>query len=127
VKTFRWRQWLVLAVFLLIVGFTAFKAVHTARAVIYWKPHRDEPIRGWMSVGYVAHSYHVPPYVLHQALGLPLTPLDKRPLRNIAKMQHRSMDEIRAILQNAIIHARPPYPPPPPPPPDQSPDQGKSP
>jgi hypothetical protein len=122
-KTFRWQQWLVLAVFLIIVGFTAFKAVHTARAVIYWKAHPDEPIRGWMSIGYVAHSYHVPPHVLFLALGLPLTPPEKRPLRDIAKMQHRSMDEIRAILHNAIIHARPPYPPPP----DQSPDRERSP
>jgi hypothetical protein len=123
-KAFRWHQWLVVAVFLLVAGFTAFKAVHMTRAVIYWQAHRDEPIRGWMNVGYVAHSYRVPPHVLYLALGLPQKPLDKRPLREIAKVQHRSMDEIRAILQDAIIHARPPYPPPPPP--DQSPDQARS-
>jgi hypothetical protein len=124
VRTFRWQQWLVVAMFLLIAGFTTFKAVHMARDVIYWQAHRDEPIRGWMSVGYVAHSYRVPPYVLYLALGLPPKPPDKRPLREIADMRHRSMDEIRAVLQNAIIHARPTYPPPPP---EQSPDQGASP
>ena len=125
VKAFRWQQWLVLAVFLLIAGFTAFKAVHTVREVRYWHAHRDEPIRGWMSVGYVAHSYRVPPHVLYLALGLPHKPPDKRPLHEIAKAQHRSMDEIRAILEDAIVHARPPYPPPLPP--DQSTDQGRSP
>jgi hypothetical protein len=125
VKSFRWHQWLIVALFLLVAGFTAFKAVHVARDVIYWQKHRDEPIRGWMSVGYVAHSYRVPPHVLFLALGLPHKPPDKRPLREIAKMQHRSIDQIRAILQDAIIHARPPYPPPPPP--DQSPDQARSP
>ncbi len=124
VRTFRWQQWLVVAMFLLIAGFTAFKAVHMAREVIYWQVHREEPIRGWMSVGYVAHSYRVPPYVLYLALGLPPKPPDRRPLREIADRQHRSMDEIRAVLQNAIIHARPPYPPPPP---EQSPEQGASP
>jgi hypothetical protein len=118
-KTFRWQQWLVVAMFLLAAGFTAFKTVHTARKVIYWQTHHDEPIHGWMSVGYVAHSYRVPPYVLSLALGLPHKPPDKRPLREIADMQHRSMEEISAVLQNAIIHARPPYPPPPPSPPDQ--------
>ena len=123
VRTFRWQQWLVVALFLLISGFTAFNAVQTIREVIYWQAHRDEPIHGWMSVGYVAHSYRVPPYILYRALGLPHKPPDKRPLRQIAAMQHRSMDEIRAVLQTAIIHARPPYPPPPPSPPDQGPDQ----
>jgi len=47
--------------------------------------------------------------VLYQALGLPHTRPDKRPLREIAKAQNMSMDEIRAVLQDAIIHARPPY------------------
>ena len=118
VRAFRWQQWLVVTMFVFIAGFTAFKALHMAREVIYWKAHSDEQIHGWMSVGYVAHSYHVPPYVLYLALGLPQKSPDKRPLRQIAAMQHRSMDEIRAVLQDAIIHARPPYPPP-----DQSPNQ----
>jgi hypothetical protein len=121
-KAFRWQQWLVLAMFLLVAGFTGFKAVRMARKVTYWKAHRDEPIRGWMNVGHVAHSYRVPPGVLYQALGLP-EKADKRPLREIAKVQHRSVDEIRAILQNAIIHARAPQSQPP----DQSPDAGRSP
>ena len=66
-----------------------------------------------MTVGYVAHSYRVPRHILYQALGLPYNPPDKRPLRVIAKSQNRSMDQIRAILQDEIAHARPPYPPPP--------------
>jgi membrane protein DedA with SNARE-associated domain len=108
VRTFRWQQWLFVAMFLLVAGFTAFKAVHAAREVIYWQAHRDEAIRGWMSVGYVAHSYRVPPEVLYLALVLPHNQPDKRPLRKIAHMQHRSMDEISAVLQNAIIHDRTP-------------------
>jgi hypothetical protein len=123
-RTFRWQQWLVVAMFLLIAGFTTFKAVHMAREVIYWQAHHDEPIHGWMSVGYVAHSYRVPPYVLYLALDLPPKLPDKRPLREIAGMQHRSMDQIIAVLQNAIIHARLPYPPPLP---EQSLEQGASP
>jgi len=108
VRTFRWQQWLVVAMFLLIAGFTAFKAVYMAREVTYLRTHRDEAIRGWMSVGYVAHSYRVPPDVLYLALSLPHDQPDKRPLSKIARMQHRSMDEIRAVLQNAIILVRPP-------------------
>jgi membrane-associated protein len=107
-STFHWQQWLVVAMFLMVAGFTAFKAVNMAREVIYLRTHHDEAIRGWMSVGYVAHSYRVPPDVLYLALSLPHDQPDRRPLRKIAHMQHRSMDEIRADLQNAIIVARPP-------------------
>ena len=111
---FNWKQWLALTAFILVLGFTGLHVVRIARELIYWQYHRDEEIRGWMTIGYVAHSYRVPPHVLQQALGLPDRP-DRRPLREIAKSQNRSMDEIRAILQDAITHARPPNPPPSPP------------
>jgi hypothetical protein len=110
-RTFSWQQWLVALLFLLVLGFTGLYAVRTTR--------QDEPIRGWMTVGYVARSYRVPSYILYQALGLPHRPPDKRPLFKIAKSQKRSMNEMRAILQDAIVHARPPYPPPPAPPPGE--------
>jgi len=126
VKAFRWQQWLVVGAFLLVAGLTTYKAVDMVRQMAYWHAHRDEPIHGWMNVGYVAHSYRVPPYVLYRALDLPLT-LDKRPLRDIAKAQHRSMDDIRTILHGAIIHARQPNPPPQSLPPNPSPDPGRSP
>jgi hypothetical protein len=111
------RQWMVVLAFVLVLCAIAFFAQRAIRPAIYWHYHQDEPISGWMNVDYVAHSYHVPPHVLFLALGLPHRPPDRRPLRDIAEAQNRSMDEIKAILMNAIIHARPPYPPPPPPPP----------
>jgi hypothetical protein len=117
-KRIEWRQVAVSVAFLLSVTVAVIFVVRAVRPAIYWHYHQDEPIRGWMSVGYVAHSYHVPPHVLYRALGLPHKPPDRRPLREIAKAQKRSMDEIRALLLDAIVHARPPYPPPPPPPPD---------
>ena len=118
-KTFGWQQWLVAVAFLAVLGFTGFYAYRAARAAAYWKHHTDEPIKGWMTVGHVAHSYHVPPYVLYHALGLPNKPPDRRPLLKIAAAQGRSMDDIRSILLDAIVHARPPYPPPTPPPPNE--------
>jgi hypothetical protein len=121
-RSFGWRQWLIVAAFVLVLGATGLHVARTVRGAIYWRQHRDEPIRGWMTVGYVAHSYHVPPHVLYQALDLPREPRDRRPLREIAKSQGRSVDELRATLLDAIAHARPPYPPPPPPPRD---DGGK--
>jgi hypothetical protein len=117
-KKFGWRQSVVAAAFLLSLSVGIFFVVRAVRPAIYWHYHKDEPIESWMSVGYVAHSYHVPPHVLFLALGLPHKPPDKRPLGEIAKAQNRSMDEIKTVLLDAIVHARPPYPPPPPPPPD---------
>ncbi len=107
---------LLLIAFLLALSFTGFHVVRTVRDAIYWHQHRDEPIEGWMSVGFVAHSYHVPPHVLLMAIGLPAgPPPDRRPLETIASAQGRSVEQLTAILQNAIVHSRPPYPPPPPP------------
>lgn len=113
-KNFSWRQWLVVALFVVALGATVVHTTRTVRRAAYWREHRDEPIRGWMTVGYVAHSYHVPAHVLYSALNLPQTkPHDKRPLREIAREQNRSMDDLRAILQDAIKRARPPDSPPP--------------
>jgi hypothetical protein len=114
VKNLKWRQSLVAVAFLLAVSVGVFFVVRAVRPVIYWHYHQDEPIRGWMNLGYVAHSYHVPPHVLHAALGLPDKP-DRRPLREIAKEQNRSIDEIRTLLLEAIVQARRPYPASPPP------------
>jgi hypothetical protein len=116
VKGFRWQQWAVLVAFVLVLGFIGQRTFHTYRAASYWRHHRDEPIHGWMRVGYVAHSYHVPPRVLYEALGLPHQPPDRRPLRAIAKAHNQSLDEVIAILQEAIADARSSRPPPSPPP-----------
>jgi hypothetical protein len=120
-KKIGWKQILLGLAFAASLAVAGIFVYRTVRPIIYWRLHRDEPIQGWMTVGYVAHSYHVPPHVLYQALGLPLRPRDRRPLREIAKEQGKTMDQMRAVLMNAIVHARPPYPepsPPPPPPPD---------
>lgn len=114
-RSFGWRQWLVALLFVLMVAFTGRLAIRAVREAIYWNTHHEEPIRGWMTIGYVAHARDVPPFVLGDALGLPKGVPDARPLMEIARAQHRSMPDIQAILEDAILHARPPYPPPEPP------------
>src|SRR5436190_10530736 len=105
-KKLTWQQSVVAVAFLLSLSLGIFFVVRAVRPAIYWHYHHDEPIRGWMTMGYVAHSYHVPLHVLHSALGLPDQPPDIRPLREIAKAQNRSMEEIRTLLLQAIIQAR---------------------
>ncbi len=94
-KKFTWRQSVVAVAFLLSLSVAIFFVVRAARPLIYWHYHQDEPIRGWMTLGYVAHSYRVPPHVLHSALGLPDKPPDKRPLREIAKAQEQAIVQAR--------------------------------
>lgn len=118
-KKLRWHQWLMLVLFLVALIVTGFFGVRAVRRAVYWRNHRDEPIRAWMSVHYVARSYRVPPYVLYKAIGLPPQSRDKRPLREIAREQNRPVSALIVELQNAIVHSRPPYPPPPPPSPDE--------
>jgi hypothetical protein len=114
-KPMGWRHWLLVLAFLAVVGFTGSQAMRTAELVAYWRQHRDDPIRPWMSLGYVAHSYHVPPHVLYEALGLPFEPRDRRPIARLAKEQRRADKDLIATLETAIAHARPPNPAPAPP------------
>src|SRR6266853_3785302 len=105
-KRFGWKQWIVLAALALVVLATGVFAVRTVRRAMYWRAHRDEAIRPWMSVPYVAHSYRVPPHVLYQALGIPPQPHDRRPLKQIAREQNRSVDDLSAVLRDAIARER---------------------
>jgi hypothetical protein len=118
-----WKKWIALGAFALVVATTGVFAVRTVRRAMYWRMHRDEVIRPWMSIPYVAHSYRVPPHVLYQALGIPAQLHDRRPLKQIAREQNRSADEVITVLHGAIARERanPPTGTPPPP------DQGRSP
>src|SRR5437016_11342185 len=110
-KSFGWKQWTLLVAFGLVLLATGLFSVRAVRRAVYWRLHRDEPVRPWMSVPYVAHSYRVPPPVLYEALGIPPLPHDRRPIRDIAQQQNRSVDEVISVLQNAIAHERSMHPP----------------
>jgi len=103
---FGWRRWLIVVAFVLAASFAALFAVRTVRHALYWTRHRDEAIRPWMSVGYVARSYHVPPPVLYRAIDLNAVPRDRRPLREIALEQNRPVEAVITDLQKAIADFR---------------------
>ncbi|MDM7923528.1 MAG: hypothetical protein QUS14_14615 [Pyrinomonadaceae bacterium] len=112
-KNLRRWQWLVLAAFLFAVAFTAFYSYRTYERAAFWREHRDEPIAGWMRVGFVANSYHVPLPELNKAIGLPPELRDRRPLKKIAEDQGRPFEELKAELERAIAEFRKAHPPPP--------------
>src|SRR6266436_2135699 len=101
-----WQKWIVLGALTLVILVTALFAVRTVRRAMFWRTHRDEVIRPWMSIPYVAHSYRVPPHVLYQALGIPPQLHDRRPLKQIAGGQNRSVDEVISSLNEAINRER---------------------
>jgi len=118
------REWILLLFFLVTLVVTGLFAARAFRRATYWRAHRDETIRPWMSVGYVAHSYRVPPPILYQAIGVEPAPHDRRPLREIAAQQNRPVDILISELQHAIIEFRKSHHPPGGPP---SPNGGTSP
>ena len=100
------KQWVLVAALALVVLATGLFAVRIVRRAMYWRAHRDEVIRPWMTVPYVAHSYRVPPHILYQALGISPQLHDPRPLRQIAREQNRSVDEVISVLQETIARER---------------------
>ena len=103
-----WKQWLFVLGFIISLVIVVVFALQAFRHAP--RQRADEPIRPWMNVPYIAHSYHVPAYVLYQALALPRIPNDHRPLSMIARQQNRSVASVITALQDAIKHSRPPYP-----------------
>ena len=86
--------------------------MRAARRASYWREHKDETIRPWMSVRYVARSYRVPPAVLYQAIDLAPMAGDRRPLHNIATQKKEPVGSLIADLQQAIVEYRSTHPPP---------------
>ncbi len=85
---------------------------------LYWAnpAHREQPLAGWMTLHYVAHSWHVPPETVITAARVPRPPDGGRPphprtLEEIARAQGISLDQLIARLQKAIAAAQARQPP----------------
>ncbi len=104
IRRFNWQHWLLIIGFALSLALAAFFLLRAVR----FAPHirRVEQISPWMNIPYIAHSYRVPAHILYQALGLSSTTPDRRPILEIARQQHRTVESIIILLQDAIIQAR---------------------
>ncbi len=85
-----------------------FFGVRTTAHWVYWNDpsHRDQSIAGWMTPGYISHSWHVPREVVTEALGLPRGPKGKGNLNRLARLQGRSVEELTAAVEAAIAAFR---------------------
>ena len=93
--------------FALALVATLLFAVRLGAALLYWSDpaHRDQPVAGWMTPGYVAHSWDLPPEAVQRALG-PGTDLRGRTLDEIAAAQGRDPAALVAALEAAIAAHR---------------------
>ena len=96
----------------LVLGFmaalilTAILFVRLIADVVYWPQHQDETISGWMTVGYVAHSYDVDKAALIETLGIEADLRRHLTLTAIADAQDMSLAELRNVLLKAVIDQR---------------------
>jgi hypothetical protein len=68
-----WRDnKLLFSGFVLALAVMVFFAVRSIAFWVYWADpaHRNQDIQAWMTPRYVAHSWHVPPEFVGEALGL---------------------------------------------------------
>jgi hypothetical protein len=82
-----------------------------ARAVVqwvYWPMHREQTIRGWMTPGYVARSWNVPPEVVGAALELEPGSWRGLTLERLAAARGVPVAELEARLLAAIVAAQDP-------------------
>ena len=120
VATFKrlWRtnRWLTIS-FLLTLTLALVFIIRAGVFFVYWQTHADEPIQGWMTIRYIAKSYRVDPKLVHDAIGLPETGPDRRPLIKIARGQGEPLDALTGKILEAIeadraLHGPPAAPPP---------------
>lgn len=82
-----------------------FVAVRTAAFWIYWSDpaHREQAIEGWMTPGYIAHSWQVPREVVLEALDAPVPgPNGPMTLQELAASNGVTVEELIAAAEAAI-------------------------
>ncbi len=106
-----WRDHRLLMLgFVLALAVSLFFAGRMAMFAVYWADpaHRNQPVAGWMTPRYVAHSWKVPPRVVGAALSLAPPGDGGRPqtLAEIADQRGLSTAEAVATVEAAIAAHR---------------------
>ena len=88
---------IALLAFMLVSGLALFFAVRFTMSVIYWNDprHLNQPLEGWMTIGYIAQSYGVPPEKLAEELGFTRRKQGGRPLDKIAVQRGMTSQELQ--------------------------------
>ena len=91
--------------FLLAAAVTLFFLFRIVSSAIYWSDpaHHNETVKPWMTMGYIAHSWHLDPARIDLLAGLP-SPKDHGPwtIEQIAKARGVETDAIIRQVNDAI-------------------------
>jgi hypothetical protein len=103
------RRPVLTAAFVLAVAVTVFFAVRLVLFTLFWADptHREQPIEGWMSPGYVAHSWDLPREKVAGSLDLePRTDGRRLTLDEIAEERGVPVADLIATLEAMIAAHR---------------------
>jgi hypothetical protein len=103
-----WRQQpVILSAFLIAAALALFFAVRAVSGAIYWATHTNEPVKGWMTPGYVERSWHLPKKTLAGPLDLkPLEPgQHPQNLRELAIARGMTESEMIALVEAEVAKA----------------------
>ena len=93
----------------LAIAFVIFFGTRLILSTVYWSDpeRRDQAIAGWMTPGYISHSWKVPPNIVREAIGLELgSNSRRRPLTEIASELGVSEPEVIDRITKAIAAFR---------------------
>lgn len=87
---------------------TVFFAVRLTVTWVYWSDpsHRDQVILGWMTPRYVATSWHLPPEIVADALGLEVEKPRRLTLDQLADERGVALADLTTALAAAIAAYR---------------------
>jgi hypothetical protein len=88
--------------FVLFTLLALFFAGRFAYGVAYWSTHHNQPVASWMTVGYVAHSWHLDPRAIDATAGLPPPAGHPLTLEEIASQRGVPVEQIIAAVEDAI-------------------------
>ena len=91
---------LLLLAFVLAAAATLMFAVRLVVMTVYFSnpAHQNQPLEGWMTPRYVAHSYNLTAEELEQVLGIDPTSVSRIHLRDLLKDQGITLQELQSRL-----------------------------
>lgn len=102
------RNRIGLIAFVLAAAVSLFFLLRLGLFWIYWSDpdHRNQPIEGWMTPGYIAYSHHVPKDAIIDALGLKPGPHQHKTLEDIADESGRTVEDLTGMLYAVIARQK---------------------
>lgn len=96
------RHPILVSAFILFTLLALLFAGRFAYRFAYWSAHQNQPVAAWMTVGYVAHSWHLDPRAIDAAAGLPSPVGHPLTLSEIAAERGVPVEQIITAVEAAI-------------------------